>query len=488
MLHLIVNADIPAGKLSRHLQGHFAEHLGRCIYNGLYVGPESPIPNLRGIRSDLVQALREIQAPVIRWPGGCFADEYHWQDGIGAKEKRPSMVNVHWGGVTENNHFGTHEFFDLCEQIGAEPYICGNVGSGTVREMRDWIEYMTIDGLSPMANLRRANGQEAPFALTYFGVGNENWGCGGQMRPEFYADQYRRYAGYCRDYGQNQLFRIACGANADDYRWTEVLMRECAPLMDGLSLHYYTVAGPWEDKGSATAFDERDWFLTMRNAARMDELIAKHGTRMDLYDPQKRVALVVDEWGCWWNVEPGTNPGFLYQQNTMRDAVVAGMTLNIFNRHCDRVRMANIAQTINVLQAVALTEGARMLKTPTWYAFNLFKAHQDATMVHLYGETGATELDGERLPQLSISASVRGGRLTLTPVNVSYAQPLEISVQLRGCGYRRAEGRLLAGEPQAHNTFDEPERVIDQPFEVYLKGDVLRFTLPPASLAAVTLS
>ena len=294
---LVINADLGKTTISRHIYGHFAEHLGRCIYGGFWVGRDSPIPNVRGIRSDLVEALRRIQIPNLRWPGGCFADEYHWKDGIGPYEGRPCMVNTHWGGVTENNHFGTHEFMDLCEQLGCEPYICGNVGSGTVLEMQQWIEYLTFDGQSPMADLRRENGHDEPWSVRFWGVGNENWGCGGQMRPEFYADQYRRYAAYCRNLGRNKLFKIACGASSADYTWTEVLMREATRFFDGLSLHHYTVPGSWQSKGSATQFDEEAWIATLQKARFMDELVTKHATIMDRYDPERRVAMVVDEWG-----------------------------------------------------------------------------------------------------------------------------------------------------------------------------------------------
>ncbi|MDP4088563.1 MAG: alpha-L-arabinofuranosidase C-terminal domain-containing protein, partial [Bacillota bacterium] len=370
MAKVIINTDIKKGKIDKNIYGNFAEHLGRCIYGGFWVGEDSDIPNVNGIRKDVVDALKELQLPVLRWPGGCFADEYHWRDGIGQAEKRPKMVNVNWGGVVENNHFGTHEFFELCKLLGAEPYICGNVGSGTVQEMREWIEYMTFDGESPMANLRAENGRKEPWNLKYFGVGNENWGCGGNMRPEYYADLYRRYSTFVRNFGENKIFKIAGGANTDDYNWTEVLMREAGRYMDGLSLHYYTVPGDfWLGKGSAVKFEEDEWFQTMAKSYRMDELLTKHSNIMDKYDPDKRVALVVDEWGTWFDVEPGTNPGFLYQQNTMRDALVASIHFNIFHDHCDRVRMTNIAQCVNVLQAVILTEGAKMIKTPTYHVF-----------------------------------------------------------------------------------------------------------------------
>ena len=311
MNSIIVNADLGKHRINKNIYGHFSEHLGRCIYEGFWVGKDSLIPNTRGIRNDVVEALRKIKPPVLRWPGGCFADEYHWVDGIGPRESRPSIVNVHWGGVTENNHFGTHEFMDLCELLGADPYICGNLGSGTVREMRDWVEYITFGGKSPMADLRRQNGRDEPWKLPYFGVGNENWGCGGTMRAEYYADEYKRYQTFVRDFGDNKVFKIAGGANSFDYNWTEVMMRETGaplfgPVMHGLSLHYYC---SWGSGRSATVFDEKEWFLTLEAALKTDELLTKHSTIMNRYDPEKNVALVVDEWGTWYEVRARHQPG-----------------------------------------------------------------------------------------------------------------------------------------------------------------------------------
>ncbi|MFZ2918509.1 MAG: alpha-L-arabinofuranosidase C-terminal domain-containing protein, partial [Trichococcus flocculiformis] len=360
-----VTLNRETGTISRYIYGQFAEHLGRCIYEGVWVGTDSEIPHVNGIRQDVVEALKAIQVPVIRWPGGCFADEYHWKDGIGPTEERATIVNTHWGGVTENNHFGTHEFFELCRQVGAEAYINGNVGSGTVQEMQEWVEYMTMDGLSPMSKLRRENGQDEPWKVKFFGVGNESWGCGGNMRPEYYADLYRRYQTYVRQYTKEPLYKIACGPNIDDYNWMDVLMKHAAPFMDGISLHHYALASVWEDKRPALGFPEKEWFSLIDSALKMDELITRHTTIMDKYDPDKRVGLIVDEWGSWLAVEPGTNPGFLYQQNTIRDAMIASLTLNIFHKHADRVQMANIAQMVNVLQAMILTEGTEMIKTPT---------------------------------------------------------------------------------------------------------------------------
>ncbi|MCB0126857.1 MAG: alpha-N-arabinofuranosidase, partial [Caldilineaceae bacterium] len=347
MTTIHINTTTPKGTISRHIYGHFAEHLGQCIYGGLWVGEDSPIPNTQGIRTAALDALRRINIPNLRWPGGCFADEYHWRDGIGPRNQRRRMVNSHWGGVVEDNSFGTHEFMQLCELLDCEPYIAGNVGSGTVQEMQDWVEYLTCNGDSTLARERRANGRQAPWRLKYFGVGNENWGCGGNMTASEYATVYRRYQTYVRNYGENQIYKVACGSNDFRYEWTETLMREAGRHMHGLSLHYYTVTGTWAEKGSATHFGEQDWFTTLQKALRMDEIVRQHGAIMDKYDPEQKVGLIVDEWGTWFDVEPGTNPGFLYQQNTLRDALVAGVTLNIFNQHCDRVHMANLAQTVN---------------------------------------------------------------------------------------------------------------------------------------------
>jgi alpha-N-arabinofuranosidase len=490
MNRIIINADQGRLAISRHLYGHFSEHLGRCIYGGYWVGEDSPIPNTRGIRNDLVEALRAIRIPNLRWPGGCFADEYHWMDGIGPRDRRPCMVNTHWGGVTENNHFGTHEFMDLCEQLGCEPYICGNVGSGTVREMQQWVEYLTFDGISPMADLRRRNGREKPWKITFWGVGNENWGCGGNMRPEFYADHFRRFATYLRDFSGNQLLKIACGPWQETGQdWTETLMREARRQMGGLSFHYYCGSG--RESRSATEFKEVDWFHLIRNALRMDELLSRHATLMDRYDPEKRVGLVVDEWGAWHQVEPGTNPGFLYQQNSLRDALVGGVTLNIFNAHCDRVRVANLAQTVNVLQAVALTEGEKLVLTPTYHVFEMFKVHQDATLLPMHIESERYPFADEAIPALSASASSDGaGRVHVSLCNCDPNRAIEVACVVRGRTVGTVKGRVLtANAINSHNTFDKPNTVTPARFDdAVLKGETLTVKLPSKSVVVLALA
>ncbi|OPJ61328.1 alpha-N-arabinofuranosidase [Clostridium oryzae] len=492
MTRLVINGDIKKGKINKNIYGQFAEHLGRCIYGGFWVGKDSEIPNVNGIRKDVVEALKNIKIPVLRWPGGCFADEYHWRDGIGPQEERPVMVNTHWGGVTENNHFGTHEFMELCDMLGAEPYINGNVGSGTVHEMQQWVEYMTFDGKSPMSAEREKNGRKEPWKLKYFGVGNENWGCGGNMRPEYYADLYRRYATYVRNFGHNEIYKIACGPSVDDYHWTEVLMKEAGKYMHGLSLHHYTIPGPsWQEKGSATGFEEDQWFNAMKKALYMDELVTKHSTIMDKYDPDKKVGLIVDEWGGWYDVEPGTNPGFLYQQNTLRDALIAGVTLNIFQAHCDRVQMANIAQVINVLQSMILTEGDKMLLTPTYHVFDLYKVHQDAELLSMAISNNSNYSYGEdSLNQVSASASIdKENKIHISLCNIDPKNKTDIECCIRGVNISSVSGRILTSKDMdAHNTFDNNENLKPESFKDFIvNDDVISIKLPAKSVAVLTV-
>ena len=493
MAKMYVNPGMKKGHINPELQGHFSEHLGRCIYGGLYVGENSDIPNTNGMRNDVVEALKEIQIPVLRWPGGCFADEYHWRDGIGPKEKRKKMINTHWGGVVEDNSFGTHEFMELCRQLGCKAYVNGNVGSGTVQEMSEWVEYMTFEGVSPMADLRKENGHEAPWDVAYFGVGNENWGCGGNMRPEYYGDLYRRYQTYVRNYnGDKPIYKVCCGANADDYEWTERVLATTFDhgngFMNGLSLHYYTVPfGNWADKGAATRFDEEAYYNTMAGTMKMDTLIRRHGAIMDKYDPDKKIGMIVDEWGTWYNVEEGTNPGFLYQQNTMRDAMVAGINLNIFNKHCDRVKMANIAQTVNVLQSVLLTEGDKMVKTPTWHVFNLYKHHQGNDLVESSIDSTVIGTEENKVLNLTESVSMDGdGKLHITVTNVALDQAETVNCILMDASVKSAKGMVLTDKMDAHNTFEAPNAVETKELtDIQWKDGQLTFTVPPCGVVYI---
>ncbi|NLJ90752.1 MAG: alpha-N-arabinofuranosidase [Clostridiales bacterium] len=500
MAKLHINEKLRKDRIEPEVYGHFAEHLGRGIYEGIYVGEDSDIPNVNGMRTDVVEALKELKVPVLRWPGGCFADEYHWKDGIGPKESRKKMINTHWGGVVEDNSFGTHEFMELCEQIGCKTYVNGNLGSGTVQEMSEWVEYMTFDGVSPMADLRKKNGREKPWVVDYFAVGNENWGCGGNMNPDFYGNEYRRYQTYVRSYNPDHpIKKIACGANVDDYRWTEEVLRTtfnyaefAHGFMDGLSLHYYVHPEGWEIKGSATDFNEEVWYKTLNKALYMDTLITRHGKIMDKYDPDKKVGMIVDEWGTWYTAEPGTNPGFLYQQNTVRDALVAGITLNIFNKHSDRVKMANLAQMINVLQAVILTEGPDMIKTPTYHVMHMYRHHQGADLLSS-DLSGVEEVGlGEwKVPKITESVSIdKDDVITITLNNLSATDSEDVEVLLVEDGYKVVEAKIVSHEDmKAHNTFEDPDNVKEVDFTAYeYKNGNLVISMPPCSVVEVRIA
>lgn len=478
MNQITVNINHKLATISKYIYGQFAEHLGRGIYEGVWVGEDSNIPNDKGIRLDVVEALKEINVPLVRWPGGLFADEYHWKDGIGPREDRETIVNSHWGSTVENNHFGTHEFFYFLELIGADAYINGNVGSGTVQEMREWIEYMTFPGESKMANLRRENGRDRPWDLKFFGIGNENWGGGGHMRPQYYADLYRHYQTYVKNYNENAIYKIACGPNIDDYNWTEELMKIAGPYMDGLSLHHYALASEWEDKRPATGFPEEEWFSLIDSAYLMEEFITKHSTIMDKYDPEKRVGLIVDEWGTWLAVEEDTNPGFLYQQNTIRDAMIASITLNIFHRHADRVEMANIAQMVNVLQAMLLTEDEKMIKTPTYHVFNLYKYHQDAELIDSFGEVSET---------IDYTLSKKDGKLAVSICNYSLTETENISFSIDNLAENTTKAWILsADEMDAHNTFENPNTVETKKFKDFsIRDSTLKVSISPMSVVTL---
>lgn len=486
---LVLDANKPGPRINRNIYGHFSEHLGHCIYGGYWVGEDSPIPNTNGIRNDVVEALKAIEVPVLRWPGGCFADEYHWKDGIGPRGERPAMINTHWGGVTENNHFGTHEFLELCRQLDCEPFITGNVGSGTVREMSEWVEYVNFDGVSPMADLRRAHGREAPWQVKYWGVGNENWGCGGNMTAAHYANVYRRFQTYVRGYPGAPVFKVACGPYADKPEWMETLMKNVpAHMMQGVDLHYYCGSG--EESRSATDFKEMDWFHQLRRALEMDRFLKRHTAIMDRYDPEKRVALIVGEWGAWHEVEPGTNPGFLYQQNSLRDALVAAVHFNIFHKHCERVRMANIAQTVNVLQAMLLVKDKDVVRTPTYHVFEMFKVHQDAESLPIEVDAPKYTFDGQSIPMVTASAS-RGtqGLVHVSVLNTDPKRPVKITCKAGGLAASSVTGRILtAPAMNAHNTFEEPGAVKPVAWNAAeLAGQQLTATLPPKSIVVLTL-
>ena len=490
---IVLNADKGKDIIDKNIYGHFAEHLGHCIYGGFYVGDTNKtIRHKDGVRLDVIDALKKLKVPVLRWPGGCFADTYHWRDGVGPKKERPSMLNVWWGNVKEDNSFGTNEFLNMCELLGAEPYLSGNVGSGTPQELSDWIKYTTHpNGSSPMTDYRQANGRPNPWRVKYWGLGNEAWGCGGNMKVEYYANVYRQYATFMTNWNNSdKLYRIASGASDDDYHWTEVLMKELpAGMYDALGLHHYSVIN-WSKKGSATNFSEEEYFTTMKRALQMEELVTKHSAIMDKYDPQKKKHLAVDEWGGWYDVEPGTNGAFLFQQNTMRDAVLAGATLNIFNNHCDRVKMANLAQIINVLQAVILTKEEKLVLTPTYHVMEMYNVHHDATLLPVEVRTNKYILGKDTLNAIWASASKdKNGSTHLSLVNVDAKQAQSVTININGANYKTVTGRILTSDKmQNYNSFENPAKIVPAVFNgAKLNGSNLNLNIPPFSVVVLEL-
>jgi alpha-N-arabinofuranosidase len=491
---LTIRADKPGPKIEADIYGQFMEHLGRNVYEGIWVGEGSPIPNTRGFRNDTLAALKKLSVPVLRWPGGCFADEYHWRDGIGERSKRPHRVNTHWGGVIEPNEFGTHEFFELAEMLGAKTYLAVNVGSGTVQEMSEWIEYITSPSESTLAKERRANGRDKPWKLDFVGVGNEPWGCGGDMNPQYYSDEYKKFALNIKTPRDNRPIEVASGPYGDGYDWTEVVMKNAAKQMGAYSLHYYTLpSGSFEkpSKGPALTFNEADWIVTFKETLKIDEMIRKHSAIMDKHDPEKKVGLYVDEWGTWYDVEPGTNPGFLFQQNTLRDAVVAGLNLNVFHAHAERVKMTNIAQMINVLQAMILTDKEKMLLTPTYHVFEMYKPFQNATLLPAELTTPDYKHGDVSIPAVSVSAArAKDGSLVVALVNTDPNNAAKVSTKIAGAKASKMSARVLtAPAMNTHNTFAAPNAVQPAAFTAGKRtGDTWTFDLPAKSVVVAVLN
>ena len=490
-VQVTLNTGAPNLVISKNIYGHFSEDLGRCIYDGFWIDSSLSVAKKDRIRMDVIDALRKIKIPVLRWPGGCFADQYHWRDGIGPRNQRTKTVNTTWGMVTDDNSFGTHEFLRLCSLLGCEPYIAGNVGTGTPQEMENWLEYLNYSGESSLTALRKQNGREKPWNVSFWGVGNESWGCGGSMTPEYYTNQYKRYSEFAKNYPGAPLRLIASGANSDDYNWTEVVMKSI-PLGRtwGLSMHYYTVVGGWEHKGSATQFAEDEYFKAIKNCLKIEELIKVHSGIMDKYDPEKKVALIVDEWGIWTDAEPGTNPSFLYQQNSLRDALIAATSLNVFNNHCDRIKMANLAQTVNVLQALILTDKEKMLLTPTYHVFDMYKVHQDAMLLPVQFFSPDYVYGNDKLPAVNASASKdKDGIVHISFVNVDAHKPVAVSASLIGMKYKNVKGQILTAPSfTTINTFEKPDNIKPATFTAYNKdGDNLTVMLPPLSVVVLEL-
>ena len=499
-----VAADKPGPRIDPNIYGHFVEHLGRGVYEGIWVGEDSPIPNVRGIRSDVVAALRKIRVPLVRWPGGCFAELYHWRDGIGPRDKRPRTVNSAWGDEPETNAFGTHEFMDFLEQIGAKAFLSVNVTTGTPGEAREWLQYMTEPAESALGAQRAANGHPEPFEVPFFGIGNETWGCGGNMTASYYADVYRAYVSALAAPGRRL---IASDANSDDYEWNETLLEKALfrhtrsfmesaelayisrwPQIDMVSIHFYTFAGnDWGKKSPTLGFNATEWADSMLRTSRTDEMLHKHSAILDKYDPKKRIGISFSEWGAWWARDEKA-PSNLFQQNTLRDAVIAGMTLNIFHNHAERVKMANIAQMINVLQSMILTRGKDMVLTPTYHVFDLYQVHQGATLLPAEVATDDYASGAVTLPALNVSASRDEKRVIhVSIVNIDPEREAAVSLALNGTKARRASARVLtATEMDAHNDFDAPERLVPRELKgVAVRGGSVNLTVPAKSVTVL---
>ena len=520
MAKYLINYLDKKSHINKNIYGHFCEHLGRLVYDGIWVGRESPIPNVNGVRRDVVEALKQIRVPIMRWPGGCFADTYHWKDGVGPQSERRPIANRYWGGSLEDNSFGTDEFMTLCEEVGCGAYLSGNLGSGTIREMVEWVEYIRDELDTPMARLRRKNGRDRPYKLEAFGIGNEVWGCGGQMRPQYYADQYRQAAHFINtatgsgisemiNGGKTEKTKlIASGPNHEDYHFTEEFMKGltadsfmfnaagCQIMADGLSLHSYTFPGRMDTAGGgffsampvADQFNEEQWYQLLKTTAKIDEIITRHDSIMSHYDPQKTVGLMVDEWGSWYRTEPGTNPAHLFQQNTMRDAILAAINLNIFNKHSDRVKLTTIAQMVNVLQSIILTEGDKMILTPTYHVYDMYKDHQDSTLLGSFIENKQVGPENARLNQIFESCSVdAAGNMLCTLCNTSIDASETIAATVYGADVKGVEATILCADPHAKNTFDAPDAVGVKAWKAELTGGGFQVELPAASVVSLKL-
>ncbi|HCS65089.1 MAG TPA: alpha-N-arabinofuranosidase [Cellvibrio sp.] len=489
-----VDTTKPGPVINKNIYSQFAEHLGRGIYEGIWVGPKSKTPNTKGWRNDVVGALKDLQVPLVRWPGGCFADEYHWREGIGPRDKRPVKVNTTWGGVLEDNAVGTHEFFDLVEMLGAEAYINGNLGTGSARDMAEWMEYMTAEGESSLAQLRRKNGRDKPFRVHYFAIGNEAWGCGGNMTPEFYTHLYKQYATFIKAPADNQPLMIASGGHSEDTSWADHLTAHVKPggvRMDAVSFHYYTLpTGNWSKKGAALKFPESEWMSTMVNTLKMDGFIINNKKVMDKNDPEKKVGFYVDEWGTWYDVTGDDDPGFLYQQNSLRDAIVAGLNFNIFHKHADRVHMSIIAQMVNVLQAMILTEKDKMILTPTYHVFKMYVPFQDATSLPIeLKNVPQYTLGNASIPAVSATAArAKDGKVYIALVNANPNKAETVDINLAGITVKGVSGQVLtAAAMDAHNTFAAPETIKPAAYSAKAKNGKLALEIPAKAVVVVAV-
>jgi alpha-N-arabinofuranosidase len=484
-VQVTLDASKPGAVIDRHVFGQFAEHLGSGIYGGIWVGKHSAIPNTRGIRNDVVVALKALKVPNVRWPGGCFADQYNWRRGVGP-ERKPA--------VDEPNSFGTDEFMDFAHQIGTEAYISVNLGSGTAQEAAEWLEYMTAPTDDALGAERAKNGHPGPYEVAILGLGNESYDCGGPMSPDFYVSEMKRFSHFVRNYNAAQpMKRVAVGEGGTEGSYTDSVMkawkaRSWSWDIEALSLHFYATGG-WPPHLPSTGFDEKDYAALVKDAIAMDQAIKTYSAVMDKYDPEKKVALAVDEWGSWLAPTPGTKPGDLVQQNSQRDAVVAALGINVFARHADRVRMANIAQMINVLQAMILTDKDKMVLTPTYHVFHMYVPFQDATFIPLTFDAGTYTTNGITLPRVdAVAARDKAGKVWIAVTNIDAKSPATLSVSLAGVKATRALGQTLsAPKVDSVNTFDAPNTVAPKAVSAKVAGGKLTISVAPASVTVLGL-
>lgn len=490
-----VKLDSSVGVINPNIYGHFTEHIGGVIYDGIWVGKDSKIPNVDGIRKDIVDYLRRINPPVIRWPGGCFADTYHWRDGIGPADKRPKRYD-RWTDVGESNQFGTHEFMHFCRLVGAEPLLSANVGTGTAQEFQEWMDYCNAPaGQTTLADMREKNGSREPFNVRYWGIGNEAWGCGGNFTAEDYCTEYRKFVTLLPAYNL-PLFLVGSGPHNNDIQWTKRFfgkLNDCveewgkAPI-NGWAPHYYCGAS-----GGAVDFSEDQWYDLIASAEKMEPLVNDQWKALTEFDPKHEVKLVVDEWGTWHPGGTEINKAHtLEQMSTMRDAVIAAVTLDIFNRNCDKVAMSNIAQLVNNLQSLFLADGPKFVATPNFYVYEMYKVHQGAKEVDLDIKSPEAnyQIEGNKrtLTVLSGSASVKDKKLHISIVNANTKNAVEANIDLSGVVVSGGKQTVLTNKDiHAHNTFEKPNEVVSVTTPLEISGGAFKHVFPAASITMLEL-
>jgi alpha-N-arabinofuranosidase len=510
--------DEVLGTISPNIYGHFLEHIGGVIYDGVWVGEDSKIANVNGIRKALIDEMRKIKAPVVRYPGGCFADSYNWRDGVGPADQRPRRTNF-WIEADadsspanhrfETNRFGTDEFMRFCKVVGCQPYLAANVRSLPAEAFTRWVEYCNSPRASTsMAELRAASGSAEPYDVRFWGVGNESWGCGGNFTAAEYAVEFRRYTTWLPKYGK-PLSLIASGPNSDDAQWTRGFFEEIAhkdkdlfESIFGWALHYYSWnlsrgrTQDWDEgKGDALKFDAQDWYEMLREGDHLESLIESNWLAMGEFDSAHKVKLVVDEWGPWYRAGSELTPGnFLEQTPTLRDAIFSAMTLNIFNRHPEKVSLASPAQLVNCLNSLYLAHEDRFCVTPVGHVFGMYAAHQGNQALRTIVSAPSVSYARDGKPAsfwgLGCSASLRDKNLVLTIVNPHVSDPRETELVVRGANIRAATTtQLTASDIHSRNTFDHPGELTPQSREtVSTSGNKLTIQVPAASVTKVVIT